>query len=366
MNKQRYGLSVVTYTYNDHDLVAGLLASMADWDFLPKEVIVVDDGSDAPFVLPDGAPSARVLRLDANQGPAMAKIAGLKAGGGRFLLSLDADIRLPPDWATRCLPVAAAPEVGLVATPILDDAGLGLLADYQCLRFSLQLAGPESPKVLPAGLWLMRREVWRKFGFGEYRQRLHEDVYFSGKLRRVGLALRLLPEPVARQVRRLSRRTMVRRGWTWQGGEYLEAAARDETGAVNAFLVAMRVRILRHQVADRRFAYYDYLYLAHALDGLLRAAGRPESQRRGLAALLAEALPGRELGAVFGADMAALGCPPLAAPSDSFLEAVAAGARSVLPEAFAAAVTDALPHLLAEDDRRDWHFSFYDAAPEAR
>lgn len=42
-------VSVVTYTYNDNALVAGLLDSIESWNVCPSEVIVVDDGSSEPF-----------------------------------------------------------------------------------------------------------------------------------------------------------------------------------------------------------------------------------------------------------------------------------------------------------------------------
>uniref|UniRef100_I2PZE5 Glycosyl transferase n=1 Tax=Desulfovibrio sp. U5L TaxID=596152 RepID=I2PZE5_9BACT len=360
MNKHRCGLSVITYTYNDHALAAGLLASMKDWDCLPREILVVDDGSRPPFVPPPCEPRARVIRLPANQGPAQAKIAGLGAAASRFLLSLDADIRLPPDWVSRCLPAAARDDTGLVATAIVTDAGEGLLAAYQRLCFSPMAGRSGEPKVMPAGVWLLRREVWARHGFPEYRERLHEDVYFSDKLRRAGLGLRVLPGEPARQIRRLSRHTTVRRGWTWQGREYLAAVTDNPVDPVNAFLLAMRGRMESHQAADPRFGYYDYLYAAYALASLARASGRPVAFTSALAARLASDLPGPEPADVFRHDMAALGFPSVPSGPDPLIAAIRRGLRSILPAGFDAAVAGALPHLREEDRRGDWDFSLYD------
>jgi len=362
MAKQHYGLSVITYTYNDQALAAGLLDSMAGWDCLPRDVLVVDDGSTVPFAAPGAGTGVQVVRLDPNRGPAQAKIAGLSAAGSRFLLSLDADIRLDPDWVTRLLPVAARPEVGLVATPIRTEAGSGLLADYQRLLYSHHLGRSGPVDVLPAGVWLLRREVWARFGFGEYRERLHEDVYFSEKLRRLGLVLWLESGPEARQIRRLGRRTMVRRGWTWQGREFAAVARAGDGNAVNALLMAVRRRLEAHGAVDVRFWYYDYLYAAFALTDLLREAGRPGEELAALTGLLVLELP-ESVREVFLADMAALGC------RDSFFAGAGEGGlpgevhralASILPPSFPSAVTAALPHLFEEDQRRDWHFSFYD------
>lgn len=367
MKKPRLALSVITYTFDDHDLAAGLLASMADWDVVPREIIVVDDGSKKSFVAPAGDPAPRVIRLDPNQGPARAKAAGLGAGGQRFLLSLDADIRLPPDWISRCLPEAAKPGVGIVATPILADAGSGLLADFQRLRYSHMAGFAGNAVVAPAGLWLLRREVWQQYGFHDYAQRLHEDVHFSRTLTQAGLALRILPEPAARQIRRLSRRTMVRRGWTWQGREFHAAARQNPIDPVNALLLAMQNRIARHQAANPAFLYYDCLYLAFALASLLGQAGYPDVAAS-LPAALAADLPHPPAATLLRADLAALGVGGLSVdgtspqpPASPLLDAVRQGVRSLLPADAASALEAAMPHLEEEDRRDDWDFSFYDA-----
>jgi len=360
MSKHQFGLSVITYTFDDHELAVGLLASIAGWDCRPREILVVDDGSGTPFSPPDGQPTPKVIRLDSNRGPAMAKAVGLGAATNRFLLSLDADIRLDPDWVTRCLPLAANPEVGLVGSPILTDAGEGLLADYQRVRFSHLVGFTGQAKVVPAGVWLMRREVWQHHGFAEYGQTMHEDDYFCQKLRHAGLTLCVNPDVTARQVRRLSRHTMVRRGWAWQGREFLAAAKKNAIDAINAFLLAMQGRMSRHHAINRLFAYYDYLYCAFALTALVREAGHPDAIASALAARLAWDLPTPELGVVFCADMTALGTPPIAADAHPLIAAIRRSVRSILPPDFDAAVKEALPHLLAEDRREDWHFSFYD------
>ncbi|MHC1790000.1 glycosyltransferase family 2 protein [Solidesulfovibrio sp.] len=363
MQKKRLALSVVTYSYDDHQLAAALLDSMAGWDVLAREIIVVDDGSKTPFRAPAVDPAPRVLRLASNQGPARAKAAGLGAASQRFLLSLDADIRLPPDWISRCLPEAARPDVGLVATPILTDAGSGLLAAYQQLRYSHWVGFSGDATVAPAGLWLLRREVWTRFGFHDYPGRLHEDVHFSQTLQQAGLARRILPEPAARQVRRLSRHTMVRRGWTWQGREFLAVARSNPIDPVNAFLVAMQRRIARHHEANPAFLYYDCLYLAFALASLLTEAGYPDAAAS-LPGVLAAGLPHPPAARTLVADLRLLGLPGRvtddARPSQ-LVEAIGRGVRSILPAGAASALESAMPHLEAEDRREDWDFSFYDA-----
>ena len=370
MKRPSLAVSLVTYTYNDHALAAGLLAEAASWQGVPRDCVVVDDGSAVPFAAPDTVPAPRVLRLSPNQGPARAKAAGLGAAGSRFVLSLDADIRLPSDWLVRCLPEAARPEVGIVATPIVNAAGEGLLADYQKLRYSLAHGFTGEAQVAPAGVWLMRREVWQRHGFHDYAGRLHEDVHLSRTLRAVGLSLRILPGPPARQIRRLSRTTMVRRGWTWQGPEFLEAAKSNPIDPANAVLVAVGRRMELHREANPAFLYYDCLYLAHALVEILARAGYGDAAAA-LPAALAGALPEPRAGAYLLADLARLGHgnAPDKSAGQAFplAAALGQGLASLLPPDAGAALAAALPELAAEDAREDWDFSFYDVlAPGAK
>ena len=54
-------LSVVTYTYNDHDFVRALLRRLERFSSVVGQVVVVDDGSNAPFAAPPG-PSLALAR----------------------------------------------------------------------------------------------------------------------------------------------------------------------------------------------------------------------------------------------------------------------------------------------------------------
>lgn len=360
MKRPSLAVSLVTYTYNDHALAAGLLAEAASWEGVPRECVVVDDGSAVPFAAPDTIPAPRVLRLFPNQGPARAKTAGLEAGNSRFLLSVDADIRLPPDWLVRCLAEAARPEVGVVATPILEDAGEGLLGAYQRLRYSLGAGFSGEANVVPGGVWLLRREVWRRHSFHDYPKRLHVDVHFSQTLRAAGLSLRILPGPPARQIRRLSRLTMVRRGWTWQGPEFQAAAKANPIDPANALLVAVGRRMERHRAANSAFIYYDCLYLAHALADILGQAGYV-ADAAALPAVLAGVLPDPRAGAYLLADLARLGhAAGSAGQASPLAAALGQGLASLLPPDAEAALAAAVPELAAEDAREDWDFSFYD------
>lgn len=74
------------------------------------ELLVVDDGSRVPAVIPDDA-RIRLIRLETNQGPAAARNTGRHVARGRYLTFLDDDDRFTPDRLELALH-------GLVRAPI--------------------------------------------------------------------------------------------------------------------------------------------------------------------------------------------------------------------------------------------------------
>ena len=114
-------IAVVIPFYEDQATLGEALASAAAQD-VPAEVVVVDDGSADPAALvalerarEDGV---TVLHQD-NQGPAPARMAGVRATEADYVLPLDADDRLLPGALARCArcstPTRARPRRGAPA-----------------------------------------------------------------------------------------------------------------------------------------------------------------------------------------------------------------------------------------------------------
>jgi glycosyltransferase involved in cell wall biosynthesis len=96
-------VSVVIPTYNSSGTLKRALDSVYRQSLLPREIIVVDDGSD------DWEQSGRIaasyprsislgfIHLDTNQGVSVARNAGISAATGRYLAFLDSDDVWYPD-----------------------------------------------------------------------------------------------------------------------------------------------------------------------------------------------------------------------------------------------------------------------------
>jgi len=90
-------VSVITPTYNSSCTLRRALDSVYGQTLHPREIIVVDDGSDdweLSRVIATSYPGCiaiRFIHLDKNQGPSTARNIGISAARGRYLAFLDSD-----------------------------------------------------------------------------------------------------------------------------------------------------------------------------------------------------------------------------------------------------------------------------------
>ncbi len=91
-------LSIIIPTHNRPDLLRRAIRSALAQTLSGIEIIVVDDASTPPVVLPE-YPDIQVLRLSQNQGGAAARNIGAKAAKARWITYLDDDDELLPHMA---------------------------------------------------------------------------------------------------------------------------------------------------------------------------------------------------------------------------------------------------------------------------
>jgi glycosyltransferase involved in cell wall biosynthesis len=96
-------VSVIIPTHNRHEKVCGLVADLRGQDVPPSryEVVVVDDGSTPPVVLPeaDDGSTCSLIRLGGGERSA-ARNAGASVAKGRLLVFLDDDMSVGPSFLT--------------------------------------------------------------------------------------------------------------------------------------------------------------------------------------------------------------------------------------------------------------------------
>lgn len=187
-------ISIVVPCWNAGQFLPGLFESLAEQSFRDFETIVVDDGSTEVETLEALAalPAGVTLIRQENRGLPGARNTGFRAARGDFVLPLDCDDRLMPEFLAQGV-------ARLDAEPALD------------FTFShMQLVGARTGVLkrgfnrfdqlflnqLPYSL-LMRRAAWERVGgYDETMRQGYEDWDFNLRLIMSGSAGGLMPEPL--------------------------------------------------------------------------------------------------------------------------------------------------------------------------
>jgi glycosyltransferase involved in cell wall biosynthesis len=118
MNDQQPVVSVIIPCYNQGAYLNEAVESVLNQTFQSFEIVVINDGStDATTVELFQAyekPKVRIIHTQ-NQGPALARNLGIQETTGRYILPLDADDRISPNYLEHTVKVLdEQPNVGLV------------------------------------------------------------------------------------------------------------------------------------------------------------------------------------------------------------------------------------------------------------
>ncbi|RUS95905.1 hypothetical protein DSM106972_089180 [Dulcicalothrix desertica PCC 7102] len=149
MNTAR--LSIIIPTYNRPELLHRAVSSALNQTITDIEIIVVDDCSNPAVVLPERE-NLRVIRLESNQGGAMARNRGAIESRSRWITYLDDDDVLLPDMAQKALSAIDQMPQNLPA-PIAVLFGLNIVnSQGQVLETHL-------PPTLPRGSHFCLEEI---------------------------------------------------------------------------------------------------------------------------------------------------------------------------------------------------------------
>ncbi len=254
-------VTLVTYTYNDHCLVDDLLESIDSWTLQPSQIIVVDDGSIRSY----WTDKATVIRLSSNHGFADAKQAGISAVTGKFVLSLDCDIRLNSEWLYKNIQFSARQDIGIVTSGITYFFNETIVDRY--IKFYIRYPATEYPKKLNnGGAWLFRKDVWNSSGgFSNFKGVLAEDIWFSQEIYQRGYKLFSNKHVQAFELRRYNRYTAVNRIWKGQWKSFREQLNEDSPfrDTLSFLLATFKLRINNEHYINE-FAYLDILLFVYA------------------------------------------------------------------------------------------------------
>lgn len=114
--------SIVIPTYNEERDIAATLQALLALDYPNKEIIFVDDSSDATPQIIRSYSSEQIRLLGPAGGRCEARNMGIKAATGEVVCILNADVHLPPDFLQRlALHYEQGADVVLVAAAVEND-----------------------------------------------------------------------------------------------------------------------------------------------------------------------------------------------------------------------------------------------------
>ncbi|HKI51347.1 MAG TPA: glycosyltransferase family 2 protein [Geothermobacteraceae bacterium] len=176
-------VSIIIVNWNGRDHLPDCLDSLAVQSFRDFEVILVDNGStDGSLALVrERYPWVKQVPLATNTGFATGNNRGLAHAGGDYIVTLNNDTRVAPDWLGTLVAVANAhPRAGMVGSRIcsfadpelIDSLGMGICVDgmsrgrFRNRRWS-ELNVPELEEILfpSACAALYKRAMLEETGF---------------------------------------------------------------------------------------------------------------------------------------------------------------------------------------------------------
>lgn len=176
-------VSIIVVNWNGRRHLPECLDSLAAQTFRDFEVVMVDNGSNDGSVsfVEEHYPWVKLVALTENTGFATGNNRGLEQARGAYLVTLNNDTRVAPDWLEILVGVADAhPQAGMVGCRIcsfsdpdrIDSLGMGICLDgmsrgrYRNRRWSeLRLTQVEKILFPSACAALYRREMVDETGF---------------------------------------------------------------------------------------------------------------------------------------------------------------------------------------------------------
>ncbi len=208
-------LSIVIPTWNHYDLLSACLESLKAQSQPADEIIVVNDASTDDTVerITEEHPDITLIMRERNGGFAKAANLGLKAAQSEWVLLLNNDMTLAPDFLAQLLAVASE-DVQMVAPLVLwrdDPETIYSAGDRLCINGRPEAIGfrevrdtftlPDSIFGVSGGSGLFHRTVFERVGYlDESFIAYFEDADLAMRARLAGFKACHAPEAIAYHV----------------------------------------------------------------------------------------------------------------------------------------------------------------------
>lgn len=189
-------VSIIIPCYNDSAYIKTAVQSALEQTYINKEIIVVDDGSNAKTkkILKFIGPKIDKLITQENSGVIVARNEGVKAAKGEYILTLDSDDYFEPQFLEKAVPILQKQEdIGIVTSwvSIINEQGV-----------SIRIFKPSGTPAAEAifrnnvpGSILFRKICWQEIGgYDPEMVNGNEDWEFNVSVCKNGWKVFVLPE----------------------------------------------------------------------------------------------------------------------------------------------------------------------------
>ncbi len=138
-------VSVIMPCFNDGEYIAEAVSSVLNQTYPDVQLVIVDDGSTdektVKLIENIDAPDILKLKTGGNSGPSAARDMGIRACSGKYILPLDSDDKIEPDYIKKAVEAIENDEnIGLVychADLFGEESGKWELPDYSLKQMLL-------------------------------------------------------------------------------------------------------------------------------------------------------------------------------------------------------------------------------------
>lgn len=198
-------VSVVIPVYNRQDFVSVCLASLCSQTYPLEryEILLVDDGStdgtsERAREMLRGWPGAFQIIEKANEGPASARNAGIKASQADVIAFIDSDCVAEASWLEQLVETLVASDADGVGGPLVNIVPKGWVAQYldAASFFRHRVRHGQVDYLLTANVAFRRSVLVSVNGFSQYKGVWGEDADLSFRLIQEGYTLVLAEQGI--------------------------------------------------------------------------------------------------------------------------------------------------------------------------